>query len=310
MTSAMAFDCFARRQVDIAVIETGLGGRLDSTNIITPALSVITNIGLEHTEFLGDTLEKIAAEKAGIIKPDIPAVVGEWHAETAPVFEAAALRCNSPLYFAERCLQIMDVKKDLDRQTFTFQALDNSLFPEHEFTVSLDLLGDYQRKNIVTALVALAVLRKKGFRMNFDAITKACASAARITGLQGRWQTDGSNPMMILDTGHNAHGITQVCAQLQETPYRKLYMVFGVVNDKDVDAILPLLPRDAYYFFTQANIPRSMDVATLAGKCMSAGLQGEIQATVPEALAAAKNIASTGDIIFVGGSSFVVAEAL
>jgi dihydrofolate synthase/folylpolyglutamate synthase len=241
---------------------------------------------------------------------EIPAVVGEWHAETAPVFEAAALKCRSPLYFAERCLQVVDVKKDADRQIFTLQTLDDTLFSAHEFTVSLDLLGDYQQKNIVTALVSIAVLRRNGFEMKFDGVTKACASAARITALQGRWQTSGSNPMLIFDTGHNAHGITYVTAQLKEMPYRKLYMVFGVVNDKDIAAILPLLPRDAYYFFTQANIPRAMNVETLAERCMSAGLQGEIQATVQKALAAAKSRASDGDIIFVGGSSFVVAEAL
>ena len=310
MASAMAFDAFARAGVDVAVVETGMGGRLDSTNIIAPELSVITNIGFDHTEFLGDTLAKIAIEKAGIIKRRTPAVIGERHEESAPVFEAATKKLDSQVYFAEDILRIISVEEKAGLRIFRFKPLDDKLFGSSEFSVSLDLLGDYQRKNIVTALVAAAVLRTKGLDLNPDRTAKACATAARSTGLQGRWQIVGSNPTLVFDTGHNAHGLSEVAEQLKRLRYEKLFVIFGLVNDKNVDAILPLLPRDAHYFFTQANIPRAMDASVLAEKCRAAGLFGEIKTRVADALEAALDAASQNDVIFTGGSTFVVADAL
>jgi dihydrofolate synthase/folylpolyglutamate synthase len=309
ITSSMAFRFFAEEKVDVAVIETGLGGRLDSTNIITPELSVITNIGFDHTEFLGDSLDKIAFEKAGIIKPGVPVVVGEKHEQTTGVFVEKAKESGSPLFFAEDCLKVLSSGNIAGKRHFTFAALNSDLFPDSsEFTASLDLEGSYQNRNIVTALTSLAVLRKQSFDIDAEAGQKGLANAASNTGFKGRWQILKKNPVIICDTGHNAHGLKYTMQQLQEQDYENLFFVLGVVADKDLDSIIPLLPANAYYFFTQASISRAMNAATLAEKCTTAGLNGEIVATVGEAVQKAIAKASANDLIFIGGSTYVVGE--
>jgi dihydrofolate synthase/folylpolyglutamate synthase len=309
ITSSMAFRYFAKEQVDLAVIETGLGGRLDSTNIITPEISVITNIGFDHTEFLGDSLAKIASEKAGIVKPRVPVVIGEKHEQTTDIFIAKARESNSPVFFAEDCLSVMSSESKSGKQTFVFASRNRELFGDcHQFTASLDLEGNYQRKNIVTALTSLALLKKQSFDISSAAVQRGLANAALNTGLKGRWQILKRNPTIICDTGHNAHGLRCTMKQLKEQKYNCLYFVLGVVGDKDLDSIIPLLPENARYFFTQASIPRAMDAKLLAEKCTKAGLNGEITLTVDEAVRKAIERASANDLIFIGGSTYVVSE--
>jgi dihydrofolate synthase/folylpolyglutamate synthase len=309
ISSSMAFWFFGREQVDVAVIETGLGGRLDSTNIITPELCVITNIGFDHTEFLGDSLEKIASEKAGIIKPRVPVLIGEKHEQTTEVFAAKAGESGSPIFFAEDCLSVLSSENSpAGRQTFAFASLNKDLFEDDRFTASLDLEGKYQIKNAVTALTALAVLKRQSFEIDSKAEREGLANAALNTGLKGRWQILKRNPTVICDTGHNAHGLKHTMKQLKEQDYDRLYFVLGVVSDKDLDSIIPLLPEDACYFFTQASIPRAMDAAVLAERCTKAGLKGETVATVDEAVRKALGRASANDLIFIGGSTYVVSE--
>ena len=312
MTSAMAFDYFARKQVAIAVIETGMGGRLDSTNVITPLVSVITNIGLDHTEHLGDTLPLIAAEKAGIIKPGVPVVIGDRNGETAPVFEQAAADRRSPVYYAGQHFRILASQSD-ELQHFTV-SFSGGLFP---YTVSTDLMGVYQQDNLPTVLAALEVLRRspdKGrhgcWKIPDEAIQQGLSHVIAKTGLRGRWEIVSKKPLTICDTGHNVHGFTQSMRQLQSMPCRRLHFVFGVVNDKDVNSLLPLMPPDAYYYFTKADLPRAMAAQELAKRCMDYGLRGQIVQTVPNALKIARSNAFPDDMIFVGGSTFVVAEAL
>jgi len=289
LTMIMAFDFFAQKKVDVAVVEVGLGGRLDSTNVITPVLSIITNIGLDHTDLLGDTLEKIAIEKAGIIKPNVPLVVGEYQPEVAHVFERKAHECSAPLTFAD-----------------SLSALNSQLS-----AITLDLHGDYQQKNLCTTLAALIELRQRNlFSFSDKNVEDGLRHAAAITGLRGRWQQVESAPAVVLDTGHNAHGLQQTMAQLQRLSCRQLHVVFGVVADKDVDSIVALLPTNAAYYFTQAAIPRAMSADVLAQKCCAMGLIGSSFSTVAHALQAAKKNAAVNDVIFVGGSTFVVADAL
>jgi dihydrofolate synthase/folylpolyglutamate synthase len=307
ITSSMAFRFFADEEVDVAVIETGLGGRLDSTNIITPEISVITNIGFDHTEFLGDSLDRIAFEKAGIIKPGVPVVVGEKHEQTTDVFVAKARESGSPLFFAEECLKIVASENIAGKQQFTFASINGDLFPDNEFTASIDLEGNYQSKNVVTAMTAIAVLQKqRSLHICDDAEQKGLANVAANTGFKGRWQILKHNPKIICDTGHNAHGLKYTMKQLKEQDYERLFFVLGVVADKDLDSIIPLLPADAYYFYTQASIPRAMNAKTLAQKCTAAGLNGEIVVNVNDALKKAIAKASTNDLIFIGGSTYVV----
>jgi dihydrofolate synthase/folylpolyglutamate synthase len=308
ITSSMALWFFAEEGVDVAVVETGLGGRLDSTNIISPALSVITNIGFDHTEFLGDSLDKIAYEKAGIIKPHTPVIVGEKHEQTTAVFVAKANETDSPLLFAEDCLKVVSAQHVEGMQVFTFASLNSDLFPDAEFTASLDLTGDYQRKNVVTALTAIAVLRRQLFAIDGAAEQSGLAHAASNTGLNGRWQVLQRNPVVVCDTGHNAHGLNVTMKQLKELRCENLFFILGVVGDKDLGSIIPLLPTSAYYFFTQAAIPRAMTAEMLAQRCMSAGLHGEVVASVGDALQMALNTANNNDVIFIGGSTYVVAE--
>lgn len=302
MTVAMALHYFADRKVDIAVIETGLGGRLDSTNIITPLLSVITNISRDHTALLGNTPEAIASEKAGIIKAGIPVVIGTRQPESAPVFEATAASQNAPLLFASDHWKIVPANVP-----GTFDALKND---EPRFkNLQPDLLGDYQRFNLATVLESISVLRQqKALTLPTEAIYRGIARVTANTGLLGRWQVISRSPYTVLDTAHNEAGLRCTMAQVARTPHKRLHIVLGVVNDKEIDHILPLFPTDATYYFTQASIPRALDAGLLATKAHTAGLRGEVYATVPEAYAAACAAADPEDLIYVGGSTFVVGD--
>lgn len=248
-TMAMAFQYFADCHVDVAIIEVGLGGRLDSTNIIQPELSVITNISFDHIEFLGDTLEKIAFEKAGIIKPNTPVVIGEMHPETRPVFEKKALQENAPICFAEEKLAALFNKYE-DGKMY-IQTSDNKLF-------AVGLNGRYQLKNVVTILTAIEQLRVLKYDISDEALKEGFEHVVELTGLQGRWQELQHNPIVVCDTGHNVGGIRYVTEQLKAQNYKTLRIVIGMVNDKDVSAVLALLPVKAQYYFTQANIPRAL----------------------------------------------------
>lgn len=303
MTVAMAFQYFADAGVDIAVIEVGLGGRLDSTNIITPLASVITNIALDHVALLGDTLEKIAGEKAGIIKPGVPAIVGIRDSATDFVFEQRAREANTTVRFASdlwHTERLADNTYNLTRQKNHWQLLN--LHPE--------LHGFYQRKNIPTVLETVQVLREQGLTLPDQAVRQGIERVVTNTGLLGRWQVLSEHPYTICDTGHNVDGITEVVAQLHACHYHHLHIVLGMVNDKDIDGVLVLLPRNATYYFCKASIPRAMDEHTLADKASRLGLHGYTYPTVAEAYAAAKNAASPLDMIYIGGSTFVVAEVL
>lgn len=283
MTVGMAFKYFADKQVDIAIIEVGLGGRLDATNIIIPILSVITNIGLDHVEFLGDTLEKIAGEKAGIIKNEIPIIVGETQFETEKVFIKKAQKTNSKIYFA-----------------------DQIYFPE----ITCQLKGDYQTKNTRTARLAIDVLKEMHYEILDTHIESGFNKIVENTGLKGRWQILSSNPLVICDTAHNREGIEIVMNQLLSLDFNKLHIVFGAVNDKDLDTIVPLLPFDANYYFCRPNVMRGLDTEVLKNKFLKFKRFGVVYSSVQEALNAARVHAKTKDLIFVGGSTFVVAEII
>ncbi|WP_035654875.1 bifunctional folylpolyglutamate synthase/dihydrofolate synthase [Flavobacterium saliperosum] len=282
MTVGLAFDYFAKSKVDVAVIEVGMGGRLDSTNIITPLVSVITNIGFDHTQFLGNTLEAIAYEKAGIIKPNVPVVIGEYTNETKPVFVAKAKECASQLYFASDL-----VKED---------------YP-------CGLLGDYQFHNKKTVVQAIEVL-KSHFNISETNLKSGLLHVVKNTGLLGRWQQIHSNPKVICDTAHNGHGLKIVLNQIQNENFERLHFVLGVVNDKDLDIILPLFPKNANYFFCKPNVSRGLDAKILHQKAADYGLKGKVCDSVSEAYASALQVSKEKDFIYIGGSTFVVAEIL
>ncbi len=307
MTSALGFQYFKQADVDIAIIEVGMGGRLDSTNIINPILSVITNIGFDHTEFLGNTLAKIATEKAGIIKPETPVIIGEYNAETWPVFIDVTSKLNSPITLAEKQYIIDNTVNTSDgMQIFQVKADSTIVFPD----LTLDLAGFYQQKNVCTVLASVDKLQSLGFEIGKTHIYNALKQVALLTGLMGRWQIINNSPLTICDTGHNIDGITWVLNQLKSLPYNKLHIVIGVVNDKDISSILQLLPQTATYYFTNASIPRALEANKLATMGGEYGLHGLCYYTVKQGFDAAKAIAAPNDIIFVGGSTFVVAEVL
>ncbi|MDR1347447.1 MAG: bifunctional folylpolyglutamate synthase/dihydrofolate synthase [Prevotellaceae bacterium] len=311
MTVALAFDYFARRQVDVAVVEVGLGGRLDSTNIISPLLSIITNIGFDHTEFLGKTITEIAGEKAGIIKHQTPVIIGEWDNESSIVFLQKAMCENAGIVFASQCAKVNNVKQYDTCQEFEISALNADFKDFDNKRIKLDLLGNYQHKNIITALVAISVLRKNNLlKINNNAIFAGFANAAKQTGLRGRWQILSKNPLTICDTGHNAHGLNLSMAQLKSVKRNKLFFVFGIVGDKDLGSVLPFLPQDAFYIFTNADIPRAMPAVDLARQCIAASLQGKTISNVKDALSYARKSAQKDDVIFIGGSTYVVAEII
>jgi dihydrofolate synthase/folylpolyglutamate synthase len=282
MTVGMAFDYFAKQHVDIAVIEVGLGGRLDSTNIITPEVSVITNIGFDHTQFLGTTYESIATEKAGIIKNNVPVVIGETQKETKAIFKSIAKTNEATIYFAD----------------------------EIHSNYKSDLKGNYQKHNIKTATKALKVLSEKSFNISEEHIKVGLQNVINNTGLKGRWQVLQLHPKVICDTAHNKEGLTYIVKQLAEENYKNLHIVFGVVNDKDIDSIVPLLPKNATYYFCKPNVPRGLDAEILKLKFCSNGFKGEVYQSVSIALDEAKKCANSEDVIYVGGSTFVVAEVV
>ncbi len=306
MTVGMAFDYFRNEKVDIAIVEVGMGGRLDSTNLITPELSIITNIDFDHTKFLGDTRAKIAYEKAGIIKPGIPVVIGETHPETEQVFIDKAKECGSPIYFAD---QIFDCDK-IYFESFTEQKFDvwknSELYME---AIEIPLMGNYQQKNLTTVMCAIDLLRNK-FNLSDDDIRDGISKVVRNTHLMGRWQILCKDPLTIADTGHNVAGITEVVRQLAEMHYGKLHFVLGMVNDKDIDSVLQLLPRGAEYYFCKADIPRGLDANILAEKAFDMGLRGQVFESVSHAYRSAVNNARFGDVVFIGGSNFTVAEVV
>ena len=279
-TTALAFQCFAQQKVDVAVVEVGLGGRLDSTNVITPELSVITNIGLDHTNILGDTIGKIAVEKAGIIKIGIPVLIGEKQLETEKVFEEIASKNSSKLSYA----------KSVD--------------------ILCDLNGIYQKKNIATAFSAIQLLKEQGWKIEDKAVEDGFLKVAKNTAFMGRWQVLGSNPMIVCDTGHNKEGVEYVVKQLAQEKYNRLHIVWGAVKDKDQSKVLELLPKDAIYYFCAPNLERAMSANELKELAQQKSLRGQSYSSVNDAFLEAKKAANAADFVFVGGSTFVVAEVL
>lgn len=307
MTTAMAFHHFSERDVEVAIIETGLGGRLDSTNIITPILSVITNIGLEHTALLGSTIGEIAFEKAGIIKPEVPVVVGESAPESDEVFDRAAAERGSLLVYADREWEVVESEPSGEFVRYHIQRPRDG----RTQNLDLDLLGAYQRKNILTVRTAVSLLRHQTpLNISTRALVEGVRCVSSTTGLMGRWQKLGSSPAVYCDTGHNAHGLSEVVAQIRQQHYDKLYMVIGMVSDKDFDAVIPLMPHEAYYLFTAASVARSLPAEQLADKFLHEGFRGEVAPDVHSAYRRAIELASPDDLIFVGGSTFVVADLL
>ncbi len=280
MTVGLALDYFVHQNVDVAVIEVGMGGRLDSTNIITPLVSVITNIGFDHTQFLGTTLKEIAGEKAGIIKPDVPVIIGEYTDETKEVFLSVAKRNNAAIYFASDM-----ISKD---------------YP-------CGLLGDYQVHNKKTVVQTINVLQQY-FQVSEENIEKGMLYVVTNTGLLGRWQQIHSNPKAICDTAHNSHGLKIVLKQIEKESARQFHFVLGVVNDKDLDDILPLFPKNAKYYFCKPNVPRGLDENILKAKAKTFGLLGQVYNSVSKAYEEALRLSSPQDFIYIGGSTFVVAE--
>jgi dihydrofolate synthase/folylpolyglutamate synthase len=302
VTTALAFKYFAEQHVDYAIIEVGLGGRLDCTNIITPILSIITNISFDHTNFLGNTLEKIAKEKAGIIKPNIPVIIGETTNETKPVFKSCAENMNAEIIYADENDEII---------SFTMNEDGGITYNTRSFGIIQGELGGlYQKKNTNTILHAVRFLYNQHIIKNTGSINNGFYNVCRLTGLIGRWQKIGSNPSVICDTGHNVGGWTYISRQLQVQKYNTLHIVFGMVNDKDVDGVMCLLPKNAHYYFTKPQSKRAIPEKDIQRKAMTHGLAGDCYNDVPSAYTAAKKMATPDDMIFIGGSSYIVSDLL
>lgn len=310
MTVGLAFDAFAKEQVDIAIIEVGLGGRLDSTNVITPLLSVITNIGWDHMNILGDTLQQIAGEKAGIIKPNTPVIIGEFQPEISAVFLQKAAKEEAEISFASDEWE-MEVKAESEKHqaesvlNVKVKRQDSTL---KELDVELDLTGSYQLKNIKTVLSAVEELRKQGFEITDEHIKTALRQVKALTGLHGRWEILSHNPLTICDTGHNPDGIQEVLKNIGSTPHEHLHFVIGMVNDKDISKVLSMLPQNAIYYFCKPDIPRGLEAESLKEQAESFNLNGKVYDSVNGALSTAQKNAQQNDLVFVGGSTFVVAE--
>lgn len=304
-TVAMAFDYFASKKVDVAIIETGLGGRLDSTNVITPDLSVITNIGWDHTDLLGDTLEKIATEKAGIIKQNIPVVVGSTLPETLKVFKQKSAQTNSKLLLAQKEIKVSNI---------TTSAKGCSLMVKSKTTnygkITCDLGGIYQKQNIALVVLACEQIKALKYQITKQHIKKGIATVVKTTGLMGRWQVLQKQPLTIADVAHNEDGMRMVVKQLKQLNANKIHFVIGMVKDKDIAKVLRLLPKNAQYYFTNANLPRALNAHELAQQGKLLGLKGGVYTTVKKAVASARKNAFKNDVIFIGGSTFVVAEAI
>lgn len=303
MTTAMAFDYFAREDVEVAVVETGLGGRLDATNLLRPLLSVVTNVGMDHTDLLGNTLQQVASEKAGIIKQGVPFVLGEANKEYNSVFEQRAQLLESPMIYAEQGFECQAEGEG----AYTIKRLRDG----HSFSLQLDLKGDYQRHNILTAAAALDLLHEHSpLTIGLAAFKRGMSSAAATTSLAGRWQTISERPLTICDTGHNAHAMHHVAEQLRRTAaeHDNLYCIIGFARDKDVEQALALLPTEAHYIFTAASTKRALPADELARLGEKVGLKGEVAPTVKQAIGIAQEKATADDVIFIGGSNYVVAE--
>ena len=305
MMVAMGFDYFAHCKVDVAVIEVGMGGRLDSTNIIQPLLSVITNISLDHTQFLGETLPLIAEEKAGIIKQGVPVVIGETQVETKPVFDRKAQEMNAPIVYADQQFDAQIVGNTLTHTTFDVRRTGQQKYQQLE----VNLHGDYQVKNLQTVLQSIELLQSH-FAITAAQVQDGLYHLKRLTNFFGRWQVLGQQPVILADSGHNEGGLRLTMQQLSAMSYQKLHFVLGVVSDKDITKMLDLLPKDARYYFAKANIPRGMEAATLKEKAAAFGLQGRAYTSVRNAFQAAKRHAAPADLIYIGGSTFVVAEII
>jgi dihydrofolate synthase / folylpolyglutamate synthase len=306
MTVGLAFEYFAEEKVDIAVIETGLGGRLDSTNVITPLLSIITNISFDHSALLGETLPKIATEKAGIVKPGIPLLIGETQEEVKPVFTARA-GLTSSIYFADESITIEDAGKSQEDGELIMALNIRGSFGIS--TLKTPLTGNYQLRNIATVIKAIDILKKEK-NIPIDAVVAGIRNTVKNTGLKGRWQKLASNPLTICDTGHNEAGVHYILEQINQNRFRQLHMVWGMVNDKDINKILCMLPKEASYYFCKPDIPRGLAAEELVLQAKEKGLNGIAYTSVALALQAAKDAAHSDDFIFVGGSTFVVAEVV
>ncbi len=304
ITVAMAFEYFAQQKVDIAVIETGLGGRFDSTNIITPLLSVITNIGWDHMNILGNSLDKIAIEKAGIIKSELPVVVGETLPQIKYIFEERARQLNAPLYFANEERWIPEWRNENNSLIVTVAKSH----VDERADYALDLTGLYQAKNLLTVLEAVHILKKKGWNIKEQDIEKGLANAKKITGFHGRWEVVHPSPFTVLDVAHNEDGIEQLTLQLEHCEFHRLHIIIGIVKDKEIDKVLSLLPPYAHYYFTKAQIARALPETELMNKAKTFGLSGRSYPDVNEALQDAVNKAHKEDMIVVCGSVFVVGE--
>lgn len=309
MTVALAFNTFAKANVDIAIIEVGLGGRLDSTNVITPLVSVITNIGWDHMNLLGDTLPLIAGEKAGIIKPGIPVIIGERQPEVERVFLDKAKETGSNIRFASDEIGSKVVVNPTKNGLNVAVKSSNSRLKLPEI-IDLDLTGTYQLKNLKTVLLAVDELRKQGFTITNEHITTALKQVRTLTGLNGRWQTLSTDPLTICDTGHNPEGIAEVLQNIEYTPHEQLHFILGMVNDKDITKVLQMLPKNAVYYFCKPDIPRGLDAEQLSNQAADFSLMGDAYPSVMAALIAARYAAQPNDLVFVGGSTFVVAEVV
>lgn len=305
-TVGLAFHYFAQQEVDVVILEVGLGGRLDSTNVVTPVACLITNIGLDHMNLLGDTLPKIAVEKAGIIKPKIPVTISQTQLEVISVFNNSARELKAPLEFADKNFKAISFTHQND--FLSVEILHKRTNTKHVY--QLDLLGSYQIKNLMGVLNTVDNLKQKGFLIEDEMIHAALKQVQKITGLQGRWQIIQNKPLVIADTGHNEDGIKEVLENLKRYSYKTLHFVLGVVNDKDISKILKLLPKEATYYFCKASIPRALDENELSIAAKKVGLDGKTFKTVSEALEKAKKQAKANDLIFVGGSTFTVADIL
>lgn len=303
ITVAMAFDYFAQNNIDVAMIEVGLGGRLDSTNVITPELSLITNIGWDHKDILGDTLEKIASEKAGIIKPGVPVVISERQENVEEVFIRKSNEVSAPLYFAtDRYKSVRRGQKDLAG----FDIFKDGVLAYRD--LQLPLQGFYQGRNILGVINSVDLLRKMGWNISDNKLLEGLDSTVRQTGLKGRWQILGEHPLKVCDTAHNIDGMREVVRQIDQQVFHTLHLVIGMVKDKDITQVLRLLPKHAHCYFCQAKIPRALDAGVLAEQALNEGLTGVVIADVNEAISLAETRATADDMIFIGGSTFVVAE--